>query len=150
MTLYNNGIAVGDFTADQSAPASFLTDIQAGELMLVVDNEDNPPLLLQSGHATQREQYLLAYLEPQTGRAYTLRFGDSTLPAPVYDLRHFKDSISRLTLAELVPGTITQVKAEELRKPLLGKGTMWAIIIVVLLGVTAATAAMMRQIKNRA
>jgi len=148
--LYSDGYTIADFTADQAAPASVLTDLQARDIMLVVDNEDNPPLQLQSVLASQREQYLLAYLEPQTAGGYSLSFGDSALPAPVYDLRHFKDSISRLTLVELVPEAITRVQPKEIRKPLLGKGMMWAIILAVLVGVTTATAALMRQIKRSA
>ncbi|HSC39632.1 MAG TPA: hypothetical protein VLD19_17225, partial [Chitinophagaceae bacterium] len=52
---------------------------------------DNPPLRFAAVAPFQLNRYLLAYLEK--GKAYTLRFGDSTAQTPVYDLQYFKDSI---------------------------------------------------------
>ncbi len=61
------------------------------ELKLVVFNEDNQPLTLDSLEAFQVKHYLVADLKKDA--QYFFRCGNDTLPAPVYDLVYFKDKI---------------------------------------------------------
>ena len=151
-TLYSGGMEVAHFTATHLMPATAWVRLHhVSDAVLVVDNEDAPPLRLQAVHTAQLQEYLLAYLEP--GKEYVLRFGDTALPAPVYDLRYFKDSISQMTPPELWPGnaiTKVQTAAPEIRKPFIGTGILWIIIGAVLIGLLAATAGMMWRIKDKA
>jgi hypothetical protein len=156
-SLYCKGMEVARFSVEQGAPASLRTALKGEELWLVVENEDNPPLKLRSVRAWQREQHLLAYMKPPEGglpHPYMLFFGDTTLRAPVYDLRHFRDSIRAMALPETVPAPPERLsgapKEPQSPKPFLGKGTMWAIILFVFAGLMAATLSLMRQIKKRA
>ncbi|RYY65335.1 MAG: hypothetical protein EOO12_07220 [Chitinophagaceae bacterium] len=59
-------------------------------LELFIENGDNPRLQIDSIVGMQRQYDLIAFLE--RGRTYTLRAGDSSLRAPVYDLSGFSDS----------------------------------------------------------
>jgi hypothetical protein len=60
------------------------------KFVVVIENDDNPPLNVESLKAYQLSRYLIAYLS--TGAAYSLRWGPN-LTMPVYDLNHFKDVI---------------------------------------------------------
>ncbi len=152
-SLRVDGTVVAEFDVDHQAAAQELPGLRFREAILEIDNEDNPPLRLRSATASQREQYLLAYLEPGEGRSYALHFGDTALAAPMYDLRHFGDSINRLSVAEISPGAPERLgsvaKKPEAPGHLLGKGTMWAIIIAVIALLMFATTKMVRQLGQR-
>lgn len=60
-------------------------------LVLRIGNEDNLPVIVDSVNAFQVKHYLVAELEKDN--RYVLRFGNDSLPAPVYELRYFKDKI---------------------------------------------------------
>ena len=64
------------------------------EFYLVIDNDDNRPLKLDSIHTWQLTHYLKTYLEK--GKKYRLVYGDSTANAAVYDLHYFVDSIPQV------------------------------------------------------
>jgi hypothetical protein len=64
---------------------------QTSKLLLEVDNEDNPQLVVQSVEAYQLKQSLVAYLNK--GHQYQLSFGNANVNAPRYDLQFFTDSI---------------------------------------------------------
>lgn len=65
--------------------------IRSKEFLIEIENQDNPPLIISDVKVSQLNRYLTAWLK--TGEAYTLRFGQPKLSAPVYDLKFFKDSI---------------------------------------------------------
>ena len=71
-----------------------LTYFREKEIYLVIDNDDNHSLKLDSIHTWQLTRYLKAYLEK--GKEYRLVYGDSTATEPVYDLRYFVDSIPQV------------------------------------------------------
>ena len=68
-----------------------LPGTKVSDLLLVIENEDNPSLEVGYGKAFQLNRYLTAFLKKE--KKYTLKIGDAQLPAPVYDLVFFKDSI---------------------------------------------------------
>lgn len=61
------------------------------DLVLRINNDDNQPLILDAVRAFQVKHYLVADLE--SNKRYFIRFGNDSIPAPVYDLAHFKDKI---------------------------------------------------------
>ncbi|MBN2891747.1 MAG: hypothetical protein JXL97_07760 [Bacteroidales bacterium] len=63
----------------------------AKNLYLLVNNNDDKPLQFGDIEVFQREEFLVAYLEP--GKEYTILFGNQNVPPPIYDLKFFKYKI---------------------------------------------------------
>nr|WP_121271583.1 hypothetical protein [Pedobacter schmidteae] len=61
------------------------------ELFLVIENEDNPPLLIKNIQAYQKNMQLITYLEKD--KQYIVKIGQPGMPLPRYDLSYFNDSI---------------------------------------------------------
>lgn len=72
-----------------------LPELKTKELMLRIENDDNPGLVVGSIEVFQRKRYLIAFLEKEN--EYSLKFGKEDLAAPRYDLTFFKDSIPNQT-----------------------------------------------------
>jgi hypothetical protein len=68
-----------------------LPGTRAQELIVRIDNEDNPPLNLATVKTYQLNRYLIAWFKK--GGGYTLKIGESTQRQPKYDLAFFKDNI---------------------------------------------------------
>jgi len=68
-----------------------LPALKFSELLIVIDNEDNPPLEVDTFKANQLNRNLTAWLN--AGTTYKVKFGKPDLAAPVYDISFFKDSI---------------------------------------------------------
>lgn len=64
---------------------------RAGHFVLKINNEDDRPLIVDDLRALQVKHYLVADLEKNN--VYTLRFGNDSIPAPVYDMQYFKNKI---------------------------------------------------------
>ncbi len=79
----------GDIRSD--AINSFILNCKSDQLLVVIDNEDNVPLKVDTAEAFQLNVSLLTYLEK--GESYSLYFGDSIAKTPVYDLQSFSDSV---------------------------------------------------------
>jgi hypothetical protein len=114
----------------------FLPAVKVQKLVLVVENEDNPPLNIGDVHAYQLSQYLVAWLKKDDG--YTLKFGNQSMQPPVYDLPFFQDSI-KSTPPTLQAGAITSLlKPEPMDAPSLftTNSIIWGaiILIIVMLG----------------
>lgn len=77
------------------------------EFYLIIENNDNHALVLDSINTWQLTHYLKTYLEK--GQKYTLNYGDSVCKAPIYDLNYFVDSIPSVlpTLSVLQSEKIT-------------------------------------------
>jgi len=107
--------------------------VKRTSILLDIDNEDNAPLVIDSIAASQKERYLLTWLEP--GK-YELLVGDKHALTPKYDLKYFVDTVSREPAA-ILPGPLTSTNIHPLipGKPQKDyKGVyLWAAIIVVLL-----------------
>lgn len=86
-------------TALDIAPA------KSRSLLLDINNEDNAPLVLEKVEFSQKERYLLTWLEP--GK-YELLVGDKHAIMPKYDLKYFVDTVSQEPAA-LMPGTLVSI-----------------------------------------
>ncbi|HTE31172.1 MAG TPA: hypothetical protein VK666_12410 [Chryseolinea sp.] len=73
------------------------------ELLVVIENEDNPPLKVLSVDAYQLNRYLTAWLKK--GEQYSIKVGPADLHRPIYDLAYFTDSI---------PGKVTTITGASL------------------------------------
>lgn len=78
---------------------------QTGELELVVDDADNPPLVLKGLTAVFAELPTI-YFESD-GSALVARYGDAKLAAPVYDLEAARPTIVVDSVADATWGTPT-------------------------------------------
>jgi hypothetical protein len=58
-----------------------------GQVTLVVDNGDNPPLEIQAAQPLSLERRV--YFDPQGRTSFRVYYGDEKLSAPVYDYAHF-------------------------------------------------------------
>jgi len=65
--------------------------LKAIELLILIDNEDNPSLDVDSFKAYQLNRHLTAWLN--AGTKYAVKVGKPELAAPNYDISFFKDSI---------------------------------------------------------
>jgi len=123
--------------------------VKSRSLLLDIDNEDNAPLVLDKVEASQKQRYLLTWLEP--GK-YELLAGDKHALAPKYDLRYFVDTVSREPAA-LMPGPLTPTNIPPLapsKPPKDYKGVyLWAAIIVVLFLLIWLCLNMLKSIQHR-
>lgn len=109
-----------------------LDGIKVQDLLLVVENEDNPSLDLAAVKTYQLKRYLTAWLK-HDGQ-YTVRIGDSKSTKPVYDLSFFKDSIPG-NPEVLTPGAV-RVFAPTAEEPpftfFTTKAFIWAAVVMVI------------------
>lgn len=80
-----------------------VNELRSKELMVIIDNQDNPPLQLESTQLLQRSRYLVAWLKK--GEDHVLKVGEASMKSPNYDLANFQGDI---------PKQLTQVKLGEL------------------------------------
>ena len=69
----------------------YLSKYNAKELFLVIDNNDDKPLIISDVIAYQQNEYVTVFLEENN--KYYIEFGNINVPAPIYDLKFFKDKI---------------------------------------------------------
>jgi hypothetical protein len=141
--------SLNDYILSSGVDASYNINIKAKKILLIIDNQDNPPITLQSVKAYQLNKYLLAYLEPAI--KYELVFGDSTVSAPKYDLEFFKDSLNN-TVSEVRSGPINKIDAiKNISKQAGNKSmlTLWIIIVAVLALLLILTFRMTKEVAKK-
>lgn len=109
------------------------TDLTASTIYIQILNEDNKPLKISSVKTLQYKKYLLAYLEKN--KSYQLKFGDSLILPPSYDLKYFSNSIPA-NLTEMIPGKVVShdtVVPQPTGSLFSDKRILWTVLIVVLL-----------------
>jgi hypothetical protein len=128
----------------------FTTYFKSSELELIIENEDNPPLRVDSIRSFQLNQYLFAYLD--SAKTYQLGFGDSLLKAPVYDINYFKDSLINNVI---VAGT-GEIKSNNISSPevghkksVFGETQLWLVIGAVLLFLLYLTVRMAKEVNKK-
>ncbi len=151
--LYNGSstgnalLATGNAT---SADSSIALDLQVktNTLLLVITNQDNTPLRLNRAIAFQLPVDVIAYLEP--GKNYSLFFDNPILPAPVYDLQYFSDSI-RTNAHPLTIKKVEQlaVSAQTKAGTYFNAWLLWSIIIAVLLLLIYFSYTLLKDIKRK-
>ncbi len=143
---------IEQFSLNSKLPLRFsIGIIRTKELWLEVQNEDNVPLQFSDVQCFQINHYCIANLEK--GGNYTLRFGDSLLNSPNYDLRHFQ-SVIPAELDLIIPGELKSIapmqeNSEEkgFGKIFSDKRFIWMSLIVVIGLLGFVTFRMMKDIK---
>ncbi|PIB34383.1 hypothetical protein BFP72_02560 [Reichenbachiella sp. 5M10] len=92
---------IGSATLSSSGSRAInLGNIQAQELLLKINNQDNQALQISKVTGSFLNQYAIINLSPE--HSYQIKFGDRNLHAPNYDLAAFIDQIpSELALTHL-------------------------------------------------
>ncbi|CAN5894413.1 hypothetical protein BH11BAC7_BH11BAC7_11330 [soil metagenome] len=123
-------------------------------LMLRINNDDNQPLIVDVVNAFQVKHYLVAELEKKN--QYFIRFGNDSIPAPVYDLAYFKDKIPakpeiiKSGIRKDIAGKRIIPKAERLGESLFkDKRIIWFAIGIVILLLGLMTMRMLKEMKTR-
>lgn len=118
------------------------------EFLVMINNNDNPPLNVSSIKVYQLNRYCVAWL--QKDKHYTLKIGDGTLQTPVYDLDFFKDSIPA-TPVTLTPGKMMLVgstlKPKESATFFTSQSIIWIALILVIVALGFMTVRMIRDLK---
>lgn len=82
-----------DFTiTSRQSTVLELRAVRTDEILIVIENEDNPPLKAEQVIAWQLNRYFTAWLK--AGENYTVKIGEKAMAAPVYDLTYFRESIN--------------------------------------------------------
>jgi hypothetical protein len=102
------------------------------DLIIAIENNDNPPLSIKEIKAFQLNRYVTAWLE--TGNQYTLGFGSTEMNKPNYDLVFFKDSIPA-TPQTLAHGSfeLTKTQPTESFTLFTNKKILWVAIVIIIL-----------------
>lgn len=122
-------IFVQNNNVSSDASLTFPINTHARKLLLVIDNEDNQPLKIDSVVTRQLRKYLLTYLE--ANKQYTLQFGDSSALVPKYDLDFFKDSIDDSKTATAAIGIIEITPQANTSTPAKNNTKVWLIWIAI-------------------
>ncbi|KAA3436042.1 DUF3999 domain-containing protein [Rufibacter hautae] len=117
------------------------------ELVIQIENADNPPLTLDSVQVLQLNRYLVAALEPN--QAYTLRFGNEKLAAPEYDLEFFQDSIPRNLPVVQVQAVKALAAAKKKTRSNGSKILIWAAIALLAAGLGYMTVRLLRDMEKK-
>jgi hypothetical protein len=110
-----------------------LEGVRAQQLLIIIENEDNPPLKIAAIKPFQLNRYLTAWLKE--GDQYKVKFGDRRAKPPIYDLAFFKDSIpSQVSFLE--PADVKLIPGEEMSASptfFTSKVIIWVAIVGVVL-----------------
>lgn len=138
-----------DFLVRSGQPASFDSYFKSANLEIIIENDDNPPLKINSIKSFQLSKYLLAFLD--SAKEYHLVFGDSQLETPTYDIAYFKDSLSKTnTVTET--GEIKKLASPSKTMADTGIAStviMWIIIAAVLALLLFLTMRMTKEVNNK-
>jgi Protein of unknown function (DUF3999) len=85
------------------------------ELIIEIDNGDNPPLTIDDIQLRQLPSYLVA--DFKASKRYTIRAGNDALTAPDYDISHFRAQISKDLPQATIADIQTQVVATKNDQP---------------------------------
>ncbi len=131
-TEYFNLLETFELTSGRTAVLE-LSEVRAQELLIVIENEDNPPLIIAEVKPFQLNRYLTAWLKKD--EQHTVKFGDRNLKVPSYDLAFFKDSIPNQP-AVLEVANVTLYKKNETtvsQSFFTSKIVIWVAIVAVMI-----------------
>jgi hypothetical protein len=120
------------FVLSSARPAVWEPEkLRAQDLVLIIDNQDNPPLKIKNVTVYQLKKYLVARLEKD--ETYSVCAGNEKLFMPHYDLRYFSDSIPD-TLATLRTHRISAIPtgAPSGSGIIFTRTVLWGVILLVI------------------
>ena len=148
-------IAAGNGLVSSAGENSLTINAKTRQLLLVIENEDNKPLHIESVQSLQLNLYLISYLDGD--RNYFLVFGNSKAKRPSYDLAYFEDSIRHNVLKDISSGNISSntiiPNMEPAKKATGSKGLnkwwIWPMLTVILGVMLYFTITMSRDIASK-
>jgi hypothetical protein len=109
--------------------------IRDRKFYLTIENEDNPPLKIIKIDVFQRKHFLTAYF-PTSG-TYTIKFGNTHLKSPLYDIKHFTkkipDSISIIKILNVQKKKLKTIEPVEMQAWFQSPAWIWSAIGAVIL-----------------
>ena len=124
-------------------------NLKTKKILLIIDNEDNPPMVVTDARLWQLSESAVAYL--QKDKKYTLFFGDEKATTPKYDLLSFADTAAgnfihiEPKIVQTIPPTIAPVP----EKSYISTTILWIIIIATLVILLAVTLSLTGKVKDR-
>lgn len=127
----------------------FLSGLLVKDFYLIIDNADNPPLVLESLKAYQLNTYLIAELEQ--GKRYHLAFGNPAVQKPSYDLSYFEGNIPANLITLGVKAMVGSASNPASATPAFftNKWFIWAAIGLVLLVLSYLSYQMLTEIGKK-
>lgn len=122
-----------DFTVSSKQKTVLeLDNIRTNEFQIIIENDDNPPLRIKQVEAYLLNRYFTVWLKARD--EYKVRIGDKSMVAPVYDLEHFKESITSNvpTLAAGALVVATKAIPEISVTYFTSRNVIWVAIILVI------------------
>lgn len=116
------------FQISSNKPAQWeFAKIKNQELIIIIENSDNPPLKIDSVKAFQQTKNLIVRLK--SGETYHLLYGNIRLNFPDYDLKYFTDSVSTNLKSINITKILSLENDEKQSSPLfLSKTFLWIVI----------------------
>lgn len=111
---HDREIATFNLSSDQPSQVELSAPGNYDTLLLTVQNDDNPALQISAVNAWQQTIWLTANL--QQGQSYLLKGGNAAIPAPIYDLGYFKDSVP-VSIPVIEPGAPVSIAATAVKTP---------------------------------
>lgn len=154
----SDGKAYKEFLQETTLQSStqnqiILDNVRTAQLILEIENNNNPLLQIEKIACYQLSQYIIAYIEEKG--IYTIKFGNKTLLPPVYDLAYFEN---------IIPANIPVIETSNLSiipnpdKPVTKtiepayynkKFFLWTTIIAVTLLLMLITGKMLNEMNNK-
>lgn len=123
------------YLCSDSSNTLHLSRYNVQTLFLIVYNNDDEPLKFSDVEAFQRKEYLIAYLEK--GKNYIVKFGNSNVAPPIYDLKFFKNKIPQKCPVTTITGVKKIIRTHSNKKNIYIKPVyLWIAFAVVVLILT--------------
>lgn len=143
--LYQRNCVVGQYVSNKNGstfeiedqfelvsnkPAIWETSkLNVSELMLIVENNDNPPLKFKEIKSYQLNKYAIAKLNKN--EVYSIKTGNPQLSFPDYDLKYFSENIQE-EITVLKTRNLSVSSTQETSKTIFSKTVLWSVIILVI------------------
>jgi hypothetical protein len=141
---------IADGVAAPGMDSLMLSGEKVKDIVMVVNNNDDLPLRLDSVRAYQLQHFIIANL--QQARHYSILTGNNGVAAPVYDLGFFKDSI-HLVAEEIIPQTPKPYPVrpadKSVRRNIASSLWIWLSISIVLLSLIWLSVRLIKDISNK-
>lgn len=144
-----DGRRVAEIELSPSNGTFRIPSVKTSQLLIDIDNGDNPPLTIREAESYQLNQYLLAYL--QAGNSYTLLTGNSSALSPDYDLTAADDSLmaNPQVMTAGLPERIVLLEKPPTEQKKTSGGWLWLVLAVVLLLLGLLSFRMIQSITER-
>ncbi len=136
------------FVLNSTTNGVFNISARGRELVLIIQNGDNPPLRITGVKASAYKWFMVAYLDSK--EKYELQFGNQSVPMPKYDLAFFIDSIGA-TIETAKAGILTKNEIKIAKKPAVpdNRWLLWLAIAAALVILLFFTRQMLRDVGKK-